>query len=149
MVSSLVVREVRSWRRILLLHQVCAINTEPNVDINTQQLQYVSTLTSALRHEAQAKSTGRSAEHVFAILPGVNDRAVKLAPSILAADFSRLGEQVRAAELGGADYIHIDVMDGRFVPNITIGPLVVQACKRITRLPLDIHLMIVEPERYI
>lgn len=79
----------------------------------------------------------------------MNGSPVKLAPSILAADFSRLGEQVRAAENGGADYIHIDVMDGQFVPNITIGPLVVQACKRITKLPLDVHLMIVQPERYV
>ena len=73
----------------------------------------------------------------------------KLAPSILAADFSRLGEQVKAAEEAGADYIHIDVMDGHFVPNITIGPLIVQACKRVTKLPLDVHLMIEEPERYL
>lgn len=74
---------------------------------------------------------------------------VLIAPSILAADFTRLGEQVRAAEAAGADYIHIDVMDGRFVPNITMGPLVVEAVKRVTDLPLDVHLMIVEPERYI
>ena len=73
----------------------------------------------------------------------------KLAPSILAADFSRLGEQVKAAEEAGADYIHIDVMDGHFVPNITIGPLIVRACKRVTKLPLDVHLMIEEPERYL
>lgn len=73
----------------------------------------------------------------------------KLAPSILAADFSRLGEQIRAAEEGGADLIHIDVMDGQFVPNITLGPLIVRACKRVTRLPLDVHLMIVQPERFL
>ncbi len=77
------------------------------------------------------------------------ERHVKLAPSILAADFSRLGEQIRAAEAGGAEYIHIDVMDGQFVPNITIGTVVVQACKRVTKLPLDVHLMIVDPERYL
>jgi ribulose-phosphate 3-epimerase len=72
---------------------------------------------------------------------------VKLAPSILSADFARLGEQVRRAEDGGADYIHVDVMDGRFVPNLTVGPLVVEAVRRSTSLPLDVHLMIEEPER--
>ncbi|HEX7002975.1 MAG TPA: ribulose-phosphate 3-epimerase [Trueperaceae bacterium] len=74
---------------------------------------------------------------------------VKIAPSILSCDFSRLGEQIREAEAAGADLIHVDVMDGRFVPNITIGPLIVEACRRSTELPLDVHLMIVEPERYI
>lgn len=73
----------------------------------------------------------------------------RIAPSILSADFTRLGEQVRAAEDAGAGLIHIDVMDGRFVPNITMGPLVVQAVRRVTRLPLDVHLMIVEPERHV
>lgn len=73
----------------------------------------------------------------------------RIAPSILSADFARLGEQVRAAEDAGAGLIHIDVMDGRFVPNITMGPLVVQAVRRVTRLPLDVHLMIVEPERHV
>lgn len=76
-------------------------------------------------------------------------RSVKIAPSILSADFARLGSQVAEAEAAGADWIHVDVMDGRFVPNITIGPLVVEAVKRSTRLPLDAHLMIVEPERYV
>ena len=73
----------------------------------------------------------------------------KIAPSILSADFSRLGDEVRAIEKGGADMIHIDVMDGHFVPNITIGPLVVQGLKKLTSLPLDVHLMIENPERYI
>jgi ribulose-phosphate 3-epimerase len=73
----------------------------------------------------------------------------KIAPSILSADFSRLGEEVRAVEAGGADYIHVDVMDGHFVPNITIGPLVVEAVRKITSLPLDVHLMISNPEMYI
>ena len=73
----------------------------------------------------------------------------KIAPSILSADFARLGDEVRAVEAAGADYIHIDVMDGRFVPNITIGPLVVEAVRKVTLLPLDVHLMIVEPERYV
>src|SRR5689334_22630234 len=73
----------------------------------------------------------------------------KIAPSILSADFSRLGDEVRAVEAAGADYIHIDVMDGQFVPNITIGPLVVEAVRRVTRLPLDVHLMIDAPDRYI
>jgi len=74
---------------------------------------------------------------------------VKIAPSILSADFTRLGEQVAEAEAAGAYYIHVDVMDGHFVPNITMGPLVVEALQRATELPLDVHLMIEEPERYI
>ena len=73
----------------------------------------------------------------------------KLAPSILSADFSRLGEEIKAVEEAGADYIHIDVMDGHFVPNITVGPLVVETAKTITSLPLDVHLMISDPDRYI
>ncbi|MBM4278784.1 MAG: ribulose-phosphate 3-epimerase [Deltaproteobacteria bacterium] len=73
----------------------------------------------------------------------------KIAPSILSADFSRLGEEVRAVEKAGADLIHVDVMDGHFVPNITIGPLVVNGLRKLTSLPLDVHLMIEEPERYI
>lgn len=73
----------------------------------------------------------------------------KIAPSILSADFSRLGEEIRAVEAGGADYIHVDVMDGHFVPNITIGPLVVEAVRKVTNLPLDVHLMISHPEQYI
>ncbi len=72
-----------------------------------------------------------------------------IVPSILSADFSRLGEQVEAAQAGGADRIQIDVMDGRFVPNITVGPLIVEAVRRHTTLPLEAHLMIVEPERYL
>ncbi len=75
--------------------------------------------------------------------------AVKIAPSILSADFGRLAEEVKAIEAAGADYVHVDVMDGRFVPNITIGPLVVEAVRKATGLPLDVHLMIVEPEKYI
>jgi len=72
----------------------------------------------------------------------------KLSPSILSADFSRLRDELQAAEEGGADYIHIDVMDGHFVPNITIGPLMVETVRKITRLPLDVHLMITDPDRY-
>jgi len=72
-----------------------------------------------------------------------------ISPSILSADFSRLGEEIREVEKAGADWIHIDVMDGHFVPNITIGPLVVEAAKRVTALPLDVHLMIERPDRYI
>jgi len=74
---------------------------------------------------------------------------ILIAPSILAADFTRLGEQIAEAERAGADSIHIDVMDERFVPNITMGPLVVEAARRVTSLPLEAHLMIVEPERHI
>jgi len=73
----------------------------------------------------------------------------KIAPSILSADFARLGDEVRAVEKAGADYIHVDVMDGHFVPNITIGPLVVEAVRRVTTLPLDVHLMIENPDLYI
>jgi ribulose-phosphate 3-epimerase len=73
----------------------------------------------------------------------------KIAPSILSADFCRLGEEIKAVESAGADYIHVDVMDGHFVPNITIGPLVVEAVRKITKLPLDVHLMIENPDRYI
>jgi ribulose-phosphate 3-epimerase len=74
---------------------------------------------------------------------------MKIAPSILSADFSRLGDEIRAIDQAGADYVHIDVMDGHFVPNITIGPLVVDAVRRVTDLPLDVHLMIEHPDRYV
>lgn len=74
---------------------------------------------------------------------------LRIAPSILSADFARLGEEIQEAEQGGADWIHVDVMDGRFVPNITLGPVVVESIRPYTRLPLDVHLMIVEPEKYI
>ena len=73
----------------------------------------------------------------------------RIAPSILSADLGRLAEEVKEAEAAGADWIHVDVMDGRFVPNITLGPLIVKAVRRATTLPVDVHLMIVEPERYI
>ena len=76
-------------------------------------------------------------------------KKIKVAPSILSADFSRLGEEIGAVEAAGADIIHVDVMDGHFVPNITIGPLVVEAARRSTKLPLDVHLMITNPELYI
>ncbi len=72
-----------------------------------------------------------------------------LSPSILSADFARLGEEIAAVEAAGADWIHVDVMDGHFVPNITMGPFIVAHCRRITKLPLDVHLMIEKPERYI
>jgi ribulose-phosphate 3-epimerase len=74
---------------------------------------------------------------------------VRIAPSILSADFGRLAEEVAAVEAAGADLIHVDVMDGRFVPNLTLGPVVVKALRKATKLPLDVHLMIVEPEKYV
>ena len=72
-----------------------------------------------------------------------------IAPSILSADFTRLGEEIAACESAGADWLHIDVMDGHFVPNITMGPFIVEACRRVTDLPLDVHLMIEKPERHL
>ena len=72
-----------------------------------------------------------------------------IAPSILSADFARLGEEIAACESAGADWLHIDVMDGHFVPNITMGPFIVEACRRVTKLPLDVHLMIEKPERHL
>jgi len=79
----------------------------------------------------------------------MSERRILIAPSILACDFARLGDEIRAVERAGADCIHVDVMDGHFVPNITIGPLVVAAARTATTLPLDVHLMIEAPERYI
>ena len=76
-------------------------------------------------------------------------KSTVVSPSILSADFSRLGEEIQAVDKAGADWIHVDVMDGRFVPNITIGPLIVSAVRPLTQKPLDVHLMIVEPEKYV
>ncbi len=80
---------------------------------------------------------------------GKNASKIEIAPSILAADFARLGSEVADIESGGADWVHVDVMDGHFVPNITIGPFIVEAVKKSTTLPLDVHLMIEAPERYV
>ncbi|MEM1366841.1 MAG: ribulose-phosphate 3-epimerase [Cyanobacteria bacterium P01_H01_bin.15] len=80
---------------------------------------------------------------------GAKKKDIVISPSILSADFSRLGAEVRAVDEAGADWIHVDVMDGRFVPNITIGPLIVKALRPVTTKPLDVHLMIVEPEKYV
>src|SRR5437870_7926950 len=87
--------------------------------------------------------------HPFPTEGAMTSTAIKIAPSILAADFARLGEQVAAADKAGADRIHVDVMDGHFVPNITIGPPVVQSLRPITRLPLEVHLMIENPDRFL
>jgi ribulose-phosphate 3-epimerase len=75
-------------------------------------------------------------------------RATKIAPSILSADFSRLKDEIQAVEAGGADWLHVDVMDGHFVPNITIGPVVVEWVRKVTRIPIDVHLMITDPDTY-
>ncbi|HEX4933129.1 MAG TPA: ribulose-phosphate 3-epimerase, partial [Gemmatimonadaceae bacterium] len=74
--------------------------------------------------------------------------SVVIAPSILSADFARLGDDIAMLEAGGADWIHVDVMDGRFVPNLTFGTKVIETVRRLTSLPIDVHLMVVEPERY-
>lgn len=74
---------------------------------------------------------------------------IRIAPSILSADFMRLGEEIRAAEAAGADLLHVDVMDGHFVPNITIGPMIVEGIRKVTKLPLDVHLMIANPDKYL
>ncbi len=83
------------------------------------------------------------------VYPRAMSSGVRIAPSILSADLGRLADEIRDAENAGADWIHVDVMDGRFVPNITLGPIVVSAARRATKLPLDVHLMIVEPEKYL
>ncbi len=94
-------------------------------------------------------------DHYVEFMTEIKDRKpgisimIKVAPSILSADFASLGNEIKDVEKGGADYIHIDVMDGHFVPNITIGPLIVEAVRPVTDLPLDVHLMIEEPDRYI
>ena len=90
----------------------------------------------------------KEGEHLL-YMTTTQKKPIVISPSILSADFSRLGDEVRAIDKAGADWIHIDVMDGRFVPNITIGPLIVKALRPVTKKPLDVHLMIVEPEKYV
>lgn len=100
----------------------------------------------------QSRPTTGTPETAVAAAPCLPYRASVsqlLAASILSADFARLGDEVRAAEQAGVDWIHVDVMDGRFVPNITVGPLIVEAVRRTTSLPVDVHLMIEEPDRYV
>lgn len=81
-------------------------------------------------------------------MPPGNGTPIRIAPSLLSADFSRLADEVKVCEAGGADWLHIDVMDGQFVPNLTFGAKVIETVRRLTRLPLDVHLMVVEPEKY-
>jgi ribulose-phosphate 3-epimerase len=107
-------------------------------------------LNSARFSKAAVSTSGRAATMPVVEASRVNRFSkddIIVSPSILSANFARLGEQVKAVEEAGCDWIHVDVMDGRFVPNITIGPLVVDALRPVTDLPLDVHLMIVEPEQ--
>lgn len=98
---------------------------------------------------ASSKSGWHRGAKKYASRTRVKPAPIRIAPSILSADFGHLAEEVRAVTAAGADWIHVDVMDGRFVPNITLGPLVVEAVRKVTTLPVDVHLMIVEPERYV